>query len=207
MAAEQSNHRRGISGVVSALLIPRKVTLPALAGMGAVVGQLLWVYIDSVKILAWIAGMATPFCMMCTTAVWTMRDRMDEAVDVDQMSAKEFRAFSAMSSEQRARSTTWAAVAGLATLLASTPAISKELADSVWQWMVIGCGISVGTAVYSYLLADFWEKQIRASRHKQKLDAKLRQEINALQREISGGSTRDIGPGWSEGNFPVRPHH
>lgn len=210
MAAEQSNSGRSVDGLVAALLVPRVATWPVLLALGALAGQLLWLYCDSVKILAWVAGMAAPFCMMCATAVWTMRDRMDDTLDLDQMSAQEFRAFTEFSNKQRAMSTRWAGVAAMAALFASAPAVSKELADAVWHWMVIGCGMSVGSAVYSYLLSDYWDKQIRAYRNKQKLEVKRREELKSLQSEIAGEKTKDIGRGWTEGPgliTPTVPHH
>ncbi len=89
MASKQSYIGRIVSQVATWLAVPRVVTLPilVLAGLGG--GQLLWLYIDSVKVLAWASGMATPFCMMCATVVWAMRDRLDEAFDTEQMTSQD----------------------------------------------------------------------------------------------------------------------
>lgn len=210
MAATEGFGARAVSRLIGWLAVPRVVTFPILIALGLGFAQLAWQFIDSVKILAWVSGMASPFCMICATAVWAMRDRIDDVVDTELMSAIEYQQFERLVSAHRTRSTTWAATTAMMALLASAPAVSSQLAGPIWHWMVLACGAAVGSAVYSYLLASYWETQIRAYKNRQKLADKQRRERELLMEEMRAGSGSLSGSGWVQGptlNPPTRHHH
>lgn len=198
MAAQQGFIGRSASRLIGWLAVPRVITLPLLMAGGMAFGQLLWFFVDSPKIFAWLAGVASPFCVMCATAVWGMRDRMDSALDIDQMSSWQFQQYVDLVNRHRARSTGWAAATALMSLLASTPAISNQLVGPVWQWTVIGCAGAVAFSVYAYLLANYWEQQIRAYQNHEKIERKKRQESDELVKELCT-PFRSTEVGWKDG--------
>lgn len=208
MAARQGPVGRCVSQLIAWLAVPREITLPLLSLLGAGGGQLLWHYVDSVKILAWASGMATPFCMMCATAVWTMRDRFDEGFDADDMSAQAYQRLVELITTHRVRSTFWASLTGLMALLSAVPAISNQLIGPIWHWMVLACGGAVAFAVYAYLLANYWDLQIRTFRNKQHLERKRQREMQDLLASIESTRVPPPGTGWSDGpDLTVSPRH
>lgn len=210
MASKQSYIGRIVSQVANWLAVPRVVTLPilVLAGLGG--GQLLWLYVDSVKVLAWASGMATPFCMMCATVVWAMRDRLDEAFDTEQMTSKEYQRLVDLILMHRSRSAQWAAVTGLMALISSIPAVSNQLIGPVWHWMVLSTGAAIAISIHSYFLANYWDHQVRAFRNVQRLDHKKSAERRSLLESLSLGNTQKSGVGWADGpelEAPNAIHH
>lgn len=187
---------RAVSRLIGWLAVPRVVTFPVLLLLGLGFAQLAWLFIDSVKILAWASGMASPFCMLCATAVWAMRDRIDDAVDTELMSSDEYQQFDQLVTKHRARSTSWAAVTAVMALVASMPAVSNQLVGPIWHWMVLSSGAAVGCAVYAYLLANFWEIQIRAHKGRQKLARKQQSERERLMQEMLAGAKPLNSSGW-----------
>ncbi|WP_143015926.1 hypothetical protein [Paracidovorax cattleyae] len=199
MAAQQGHNRRATSRLIAWLAVPRVVTLPTLLCIGVGGGQLAWSLIDSVKILAWLSGMMTPFCMICATAVWAMRDRLDEAVETEQMSAQAYQAFEALVTKHRSKSTMWAAWCAVMALLGSMPAVSNQLIGPVWHWMVLCSAGAAAGALYAYMLSNHWDFQIRAFRSHQKLEAKRRQAKDELLSKLQKESKVNLGRGWSQG--------
>jgi hypothetical protein len=210
MASKQSYIGRVVSQLTTWLGVPRVITLPVLVLFSGGCGELLWHFVTSAKVLSWVAGMATPFCMMCATVVWAMRDRLSDAFDTDQMSSKEYQKLAEMVSEHRTRSSYWAAFAGLMALVSSIPTVSNQLIGPVWHWMVIGTSVSVAGAIYAYLLANHWEQQIRAQRTKQKLESKRAIERNELLLGLASSNPVGDGMGWIDGPDlidPIKLHH
>ena len=210
MASKQSFIGRIVNRVATWLAVPRAVTLPILVVIGAAVGQLLWRYVDSVKILSWASGMAAPFCMMCATVVWAMRDRLDEAFDVDQMTSLEYQRMVDMVQSHRLRSTFWAALTGLMALISSVPAVSNQLIGPIWHWMVLCTGGAVALSIYAYLLANYWDHQVRAFKNKQRFDRKRSAERKVLLEGLVPTQSLKHGPGWVDGpdlEAPSVAHH
>lgn len=199
MATEQSDVGRVVGQLIHWLAVPRAASWPVLLLVGTGCGHLLWTLVDSVKILAWVSGMATPFCMMCATAVWAMRDRIEDAFDVDQMTAREYKNVVELEATHRSRSTFWAFIGGMMALLSSTAAVSNQLIGPVWHWMVLVLGAAIGTSVYTYLLATYWEQQIRAYRSKKRMQYKTLQDKQDLLEALSSPKGQSIGPGWVDG--------
>jgi hypothetical protein len=210
MAATEGFGRRSVGRLIGWLAVPRVITFPMLILIGVGVGELLWRGIESVNILAWVSGMASPFCMLCATAVWAMRDRLDDVIETESMTSDEYLRFEGLVSLHRSRSTTQAGLSAMMALLASAPAVSNQLVGPIWHWMVLGCGVAVGCSIHSYLMANHWEKQIRAYKSQQRLADKRRREKERLIEEIRAGEGSLSGRGWVQGptlNQPVRPHH
>lgn len=210
MASEQSYIGRTVSQVATWLAVPRAVTLPLLMVMGLGCGQLLWQYVDSVKILSWASGMATPFCMMCATVVWAMRDRLDDAFETDQMSSQEYQRLVDLVLQHRLRSTHWAAVTGFMALTSSAPAISNQLIGPIWHWMVLSTGCAVSISIYAYLLANYWDHQLRSYRNKQRIENKKRAERKDLLDQLNQTRPTQGGTGWVNGPDLMAPsdiHH
>ena len=210
MVATEGFGARAVSRLIGWLAVPRVVTFPILLALGLGLAQLAWQFIDSVKILAWVSGMVSPFCMLCATAVWAMRDRIDDAADTELMSSSEYRQFEVLVSKHRTRSTSWAAATAVMALLASGPAVSNQLIGPVWHGMVLLSGAAVGCAIYAYLLANYWETQIRSYKSQQRLAEKKRREREQLLDEIRAGAGTLRGSGWIDGpplNPPTRHQH
>ncbi len=211
MAARQGSIARRASQLINWLAVPSPVTLPVLLGVGVGLGHLLWLYVDSVKILAWISGVATPFCMMCTAAVWAMRDQIDGTLDVDGMTAREYQQLLDLNATQRFRSMLLAALTAMMALVASFPAISNQLVGPIWQWTVLAGGGAVSFSVYAYLIANYWEQQIRAYRSKRLLESKRAKEQQELADRLKS-TVRPVErqtPPWTERsdlNVRVLPH-
>lgn len=199
MAAREDFAGRTISRLIAWLAIPRVITFPMFLALGIGMAQAAWYFVDSVKILAWVSGMAAPFCMLCATAVWAMRDRIDDSVDTELMSSAEYRNFEKLTSEHRLRSTSWAAGTALLALAASMPAVSNQLMGPIWHWMVLTSGAAVGGAAYSYLLANHWETQIRAYKSRQRLSQKQCSEKEKLIQDMLAGAGTLSERGWVEG--------
>ncbi|UCU92680.1 hypothetical protein [Hydrogenophaga taeniospiralis] len=210
MAAAEGFGGRAVDRLISWIAVPRGFTFPSLILISLGLGELAWRHIESVKILAWVSGMASPFCMLCATAVWAMRDRLDDVIDSEQMTSEEYKNFESLVSLHRARSTSWAATSALMALLASAPAVSSQLVGPIWQWMVIGSSGAVGFSLYSYMIANHWEKQIRAYKSQQRLADKRRKEKSDLITAISAGAGSLEESGWKEGpllSTPVQHRH
>ncbi|WP_306544335.1 hypothetical protein [Malikia spinosa] len=198
MAARQDHIGRNGSQLTDWLAVPRPITLLLLVVFGAVGGELLWRYLDSITILAWAAGMATSLCTMCATAVWAMRDKLDE-IDTEGMSSTVYEKFRKLTLEHRSRSKFWASLTMLMSLLVSAPVVSKELAEAVWHWMIPACGGAVGVTLYAYMLANYWDQQIHAFKHKQAVEYRKQREKEAVKASASAARVPFAGKGWVEG--------
>ena len=204
MAARKNQSGGLVDRLVSWLAVPRLITLPVLLVLGAAAGYFLWKYVDSVKILAWLSGLASPFCTMCATVIWAMRDKLEDAVDTDEMSADTFEKFDGLVESHRNRSTFVATAVALMSLLAAVPAISSQLLSFIWETSVIVACMAVAFSIYGYQLANYWDLQIRRFKSKQVLEAKRKTAQNAeLEEErmlaVPSKQVADLGRGWSVG--------
>lgn len=198
MAAKEGFGGRAIGRLIAWLAVPRAATFPALLAIGLSVGEAAWQLVDSVKLLAWASGMAAPFCMICATSAWALRDRMVEVIDTDQMTSAEYARFDELVTKQRSRATFWAGVTALMALFAAGPAISNQLVGPVWHWSTLAAGAAVTCSVYSYQLANYWDLQIRAFKSKQKLEAMKRREKDELLAQIVSAANSSKERGWIE---------
>lgn len=152
--------------------------------------------------------MLSPFCMICATAIWAMRNRMDDLVDTEAMTSEVYARFQQLSAQQRSRSTRWASATAVMALCASSPAVSIQLAEAVWHWMLLLAGCAVAVSIYGYMVANYWERQIWAYRSQQKLQRKRAQEREALANVLRT-STKPIDGrmDWTDGpELEIRRH-
>lgn len=204
MAARKDQDGGAVGQLVRWLAVPRLITLPVLLLLGAIVGWVLWQCVDSVKMLAWLSGLASPFCTMCATVIWAMRDKLDDAIDTEDMSATVYEKFDAISNAHRNRSTFMASIVALMSLVAAIPAISNQLIGPVWEASVIAASMAVATSIYGYQLANYWDMQIRRYKSQEVLKAKKLAAQNAAlaeaaQLESPLPHVNSVGMGWSNG--------
>lgn len=204
MAASKNRSGGVVSRLVSWLAVPRPITLPVLWIVGALVGWAFWSFVDSVKILAWLSGLASPFCTMCATVIWAMRDKLEDAVETEEMSAETYERFDGMNESHRNRSTAMASFVALMSLVAAAPAISFQLMGPIWEGTVIAAGMAVTTSIFGYQTANYWDLQIRRYKSQQVLQAKRQAAQEALleeARQLASTSTQvsNLGMGWHEG--------
>ena len=190
--------RTGSHQLINWLAVPRTITLLALVTLGVGGGELVWRHIDSLKIMAWAAGMAASLCTMCATAVWAMREKLDE-IDTEGMSASTYQKFTKLTTQHRSRSKFWASLTMLMSLLVSAPVVSKELGDAIWHWMIPTCGGAIGVSIYAYMLSNYWEHQIHAFKHKQAIEHRKQNEKSRLQASAKSAQTPFAGKGWIDG--------
>ena len=186
--------------MIDLLLIPRPITRILLLSIGIAAGQLLWLFLP-VKLIAYVSGLAAPFCLLAASAVWGMREKVDVAFDGDHLSAADFRKARAASNSVRRKAMFRAAWVVCAALLAGSPLVSSQIAGAIWHWMVIAGGVGVAEACYSYLVANHLEEQIRSLRDKKVLAAKEREMADELAARIRGsaGAVGEPLKGWSVG--------
>lgn len=197
MAAPESGIRRR-EGLIDAFLVPRPVTQVLLLALGVSLAELAWLHLTP-DLLVYVSGLAGPFCMLCATAIWSMRDKVDEALDPDYLDAEEFRKSRRAHRAIRNRSMFQAALVAMCALAAFSPAISKQLTGSIWHWMMLLAGAGVARSAYGYLLAAAWEVQLLEHRERliqAKKDAEAKSNLEAAIR--SGSASALSFPGWTE---------
>ena len=201
MAAEQGEHGRTMSKVFAWLAVPRPITLLIILAICGGCGQLLWFYVDDIKVMAWLSGMAAPFCVACATTVWVMRDKLDEALDVNSMNSHQYQKLMELSKKQRFRSIKLSACTMIAASLASSPAVSEQLAGFVYQWSVILAFCAVGFSMYAYMFAEQWDRQIQDKKRNDLLALKKLQEMDELSQSLESSATKidHKTTGWNEG--------
>lgn len=174
---------RGSRELVDLILVPRPVTRLFLLASLIGIGELAWQLLDY-KLLSYLSGVLGPFCLLCATAIWSMRDKVDMVLEGEHLDATAFMAARSQARNLRNRSmrrATWVAVCALA---AGSAAISANTASVVWHWMIVLAGAGTAESIYGYMIADTWESQLRAQRDKLTLEQKLRNERDGLVDKI-----------------------
>ncbi|MCR5865212.1 hypothetical protein [Aquincola sp. J276] len=142
-----------------------------------------------------------------------MRDKTDGILEADYLDAKQYAQRSAAASRLRRRFLWRAAVLVLGALVCISPAVTYQMLPTkvVWEWMVIAGGVAVGEAAYTFLLANQWDEQLRATRQRDVMVAKAREEKLAAIAALSSVtvSRDDSFPGWGSATRGtlVPPHH
>lgn len=141
-------------------------------------------YFAETKVVAWLASMVPPFCMMCATSIWSMREQITEMLDPGMMRAEEYARFTTFASQRReevTRLTAWVTVAASLAFIAP----SAHLMDGVIRgWMVLLCGAALGFSLFSYVRATHWERQTREYRDKRRIEYKRLMEKEQLINDI-----------------------
>jgi hypothetical protein len=166
--------------MIGQLILPRPITRIALLAFGVGLAQLMWVFLPA-KLLAYASGIAAPYCLLIAGAVWSMRDKADSAFDGEMLTSESYRQARNAASAVRRRSMARATYTAAAALMAGSAAISAQVAGPIWHWMIIGAGLAVAEASYSYLLAYQWEDHLRAVHEKRKLATIRQREIESLK--------------------------
>lgn len=169
--------------MIGQLIIPRPITRLTLAVLGVGLAELMWVLLPA-KLLAYASGVAAPYCLLIAGAVWSMRDKADSAFDGEMLTSEAYKRARNAASSIRRRSMARATYTAVAALMAGSAAISAQVAGPIWHWMVIGAGLAVAEASYSYLLAYHWEEQLRAIHEQRKLSTIRQREIESLKARV-----------------------
>lgn len=202
MAPGQGQQRRH-RGLVDTLAQPRYLTHVLLVGAGLAAGQLIYQWLD-VRLIAYISALAGPLCMVSASAVWSMRDKADGALDGEHLDAQTYIRYRAMAARLRRRSMALAAWVTAAALLAWSPMAAVQTVGAVWQWMTLAGGAAVGEAAYGYLLAAAWERELRAHREREAYRRKSQAEREALLEKLAAGAPPGGFP-WRASGEPLAP--
>ena len=199
MADRQGDEWGHRAGLIAALVTPRPFARLALALSSLLLAELGWRFLDA-KSLAAVSGALAPVCLLCVTAIWSLRSRVDEALSGQDLGADGYLAVRARASELRLRlmvRAPWIAVCALA---AGSSAISQQLGAGVWHWMVLAAGLGAAETAYAYMIAHSWDEQLRDHRDRQRLLKMKREEADAaLQRMQDSKPSEDSPPiGWSD---------
>lgn len=183
---------------------PRPLLRLFLLAAGVAVAQVAWAFLD-IKLLAYLAGMAAPACMLCLAAVWSIRKAADDHFDGLEADAASFARFREAAQDVHRRAMYLAAQVAVGVVVASGPAIAHQLTAAVWQWMVLLSGASVGHCAYGYLIAAEWERQLREFKDGWTLQKKRDEARTVLLARIGNVETQ-LGPfGWSKSDDLLIP--
>lgn len=179
------------SGVITWLAVPRKATLIVLILIGIGFARAVWVFFPDPKIISWLSSIAAPFCMICATFAWAMRDRFESVLDVSAMTSSEYAVSSLIETKVR-RQSGWLAVrVAVAALITFLPALAAQFLGSIYLWMVLLAGVAVAYSAYAYLVAEYWDLQFRTFRHNETLRYKKDREQNDLLERMSSAKRDD----------------
>jgi hypothetical protein len=183
--------KSGKSGILGAIAQPRRVTHALLLVGGATIG---WIAFERLPIglLAWASGLAGPFCLICATAVWGLRDKADAALAADQLGAHALRLHREAAQRLRACFLSHAVWLALCAIAAAGPALASQLAHAVWQWMTVAAGAATGEAAYGFLLAHAWNEQLRLARDADAARARATKEHTALVHALEAAALRRV---------------
>lgn len=206
MAVEEGSvwgHRE----LIDRLLVPRQLTRMLLLAVGFAMSAAAWHFFPK-GILVYGSGITSSFCLLVAGAVWALRDRLDDVLEDVQCTAAEYALLMENASRQRRRFVRRAGRVAICALVAASAAVSDQLTKTVWHWMVLGGGLAVGEAVYSYMLANSWDEQIRAMRSKKQFEARRKAEIDQLVERLSKPAATPSQPAddWAHSDSWSRPH-
>lgn len=183
---------RGRQSLVDVLLVPRPMTRLVMLCVAVSLGELMWRFL-SIELLAYASGISAPFCLLCASAVWSMRDKSNDALSGDHLNSSAFARARAAAAALRSKILLRAALVALCALFALGPAVSNQLIGPIWHWMVLLGALGVSEAAYAYLIAAAWEDELFALRDRQLQEQKEQQERDALIARIEG-SRREPSP-------------
>jgi hypothetical protein len=186
--------------VIATLARPRRVTHAVLLLIGTAAGWIAWERL-SIGLLAWASGIAGPFCLLCATAVWSLRDKADTALAADHLGAHDYRLHRDAAQRLRARFLSRAVWLSVCALAAAGPALASQLSHAVWQWMALASGIATGEAAYGFLLAHAWNEQLRLAREADVARSRAVQEHAALVDALEAAALEHA----ASGSIPAEP--
>lgn len=176
--------------------------MPLLVILGVGVAQILWHFINNLKIISVVAGGAASLCLMVMATVWGIRNSISSGISAETLSAITYeKRLRPLIASHRRKAVFYATLTAVMALLTASSVISIQLTKSVWQWMVLVGGGAVGFAVYVFLLVNYWEHQIQIQKELMQYQAKLKKERDEMLG-VLGGTTHSslISPkGWLDG--------
>ena len=190
------------------LLIPRKLTRALMLGGCTAICALAWQFLDA-KLLGYLSGVAGPFCLLCATAVWNFREKIETILGGEQVSSKEFMRQRAAAKSVRLRAVRRAGWVGCCALMAASPAISLQVSSHILYWMVLIAGVGISESAYNYLVAESWDEELRAMKDAKLFALKVEAERLSLLSKVEYVSARTEGKvGWERGqSLPTSSSH
>jgi hypothetical protein len=202
VVTQQSEFERIVNQQISWFAIPRKITLPVLIFLGVSIGHLLWHFATSIKIIAIVSGGAATLCFMVMPAVWGVRNSISTGINAEMLNAETFqKTLRPLISKHRSDAISFTVLTALMAVVAGSSAISIQLTNTVWQWMVLSGGAAVGFACYVFLLVNYWELQIQIQKELLQYEVKKKKELDELRNALSSTThSTFISPqGWIDG--------
>lgn len=202
MVTQQSEFDRIVNQQISWFAVPRKITLPTLVLLGVCIGHLLWLFADNLKIISIVSGGAASICLMVMPAVWGVRNSISTGISAETLSADSYqKILRPLIAKHRGNAISFTVLTALMVVVAGSSAISIQLTNTVWHWMVLSGGAAVGFACYVFLLVNYWELQIQIQKELFQYEAKKKKELDELRSALSTTthSTFTSPQGWIDG--------
>lgn len=207
MVAGQVEKWRSELGVIDALAVPRPIVrlLLALTGLGT--AELCWSLLD-IKILATISGAVGPYCLLASTALWSLRSKVDDVLSGQDLGADGYAQMRDKATLLRRQLMLRAAWVSLCAVACFLPVLSQQLAHAIWQASVLIAGLGIAEATYNFLVAHHWDEQLREFRDEQRLIKMRESERLAAITRIEGSQPiqSDDRIGWESVDSLTPPH-
>lgn len=186
------------------LLKPRPITQWVLVALGFSLGYFVFL-IAPEKIQAWISGLVAPFCVMCATVIWAMREKIDDVINLEELEPEKFDSYINLINSHRIRSLKYTISTLFLSLGAAMPTIAVQVGFSTNIWMCAFAGASVGASIYNVLIANSWDEKFRAERNKSLFKALKNKRKKDIEEELDESDNfrnkyaDKVGPGWKDG--------
>lgn len=173
MVAGQVAKRRSEFSVIDALIVPRPIYRILFAVIGFGMAEVAWRALD-IKVLATISGALGPYCLLASTALWSLRSKVDDVLSGQELGADGYLQTREKATALRRRLMLRAAWVAICALVAFLPVLSQQLVHAMLEATVLAAGLGVADATYSFLIAHHWDEQLREFRDQQRL-SKMRE--------------------------------
>jgi hypothetical protein len=183
MAAEKLEIRGDLSWF-DRLIVPRPISRLVLLLSFGLLAEALFRLLTK-EALGYISSVAGALCLMCATAVWSMRDKLDDKINGEHSSAKEFQDLRRLSAKLRRQAMGRSVRVAICAILAASPTLSFTVTKEIWHWMVLLAGVATAEAIYGYMVANLWEEQLIAYRDRLVLASKRAGERSALLAKMT----------------------
>lgn len=205
MAAEKLEIRGDLSWF-DRLIVPRPISRLVLLICFGLLAEALFRLLTK-EALGYISSVAGALCLMCATAVWSMRDKLDDKINGEHSSAKEFQDLRRLSAKLRRQAMSRSVRVAICAILAASPTLSFTVTKEIWHWMVLLAGVATAEAIYGYMVANLWEEQLIAYRDRLVLASKRAGERSALLAKMTAAKFTSPSPRPSTSASPtLLPH-
>ncbi|WP_263568783.1 hypothetical protein [Paucibacter sp. DJ2R-2] len=124
--------------------------------------------------MATISGALGPYCLLASTALWSLRSKVDDVLSGQELGADGYLQTREKATALRRRLMLRAAWVAICALVAFLPVLSQQLVHAMLEATVLAAGLGVADATYSFLIAHHWDEQLREFRDQQRL-SKMRE--------------------------------